>query len=158
MGDVRQAQGQPGQQVGPPPGTRVFVDVYADTAPNGSVVWSHKWRFADQPENGGEIVVPAKDKGQPGTPIQFKLHDRTQPKVGLTFVPSDEAIWVDRVDCPNASIHDAEIANIEPSETVLKLLDLNNDECTLHYNLRFNPDPIRYCYDPTIKNGGTTTA
>jgi len=158
MDDTLQAQpSAQTKQNGPPPGTRVFVDVYADTAPNGGVAWSHKWRFANYSERTGSIDVPEKERGKPATPIQFKLHDRTDPKVGLSFVDGKDAIWVDRTACPELkAASDPEITRIEPSETVLKVLDLNKGKCTLHYNLRFMPDPKKYYYDPEIKNGGTT--
>ena len=160
MDDTQRAQpnAQSMQSEGPPPGTPVFVDVYADTAPNGGIEWSHEWRFRNHSPKRGSIDIPKKEKGQPGTPIHFKLHDRTQPKVGLRFVHCDDAIWVSRTTCPQSQASDPEITRIEPSETVLKVLDLNKDDCTLHYNLRFEPDPQRYCYDPEIRNGGSTVA
>ena len=160
MGDSRQAAAQGAQmRQAPPPGTPVFVDVYAKTSPSGGVEWSHEWHFQNQRPKGGAIDIPQKDKGQPGTPIKFKLHDRTEPRLGLRFVDGDDAIWVDRTTCPESGpARDPEIVLIEPSETILRVVDMNQDDCTLHYNLRFEPDPCRYYYDPEIRNGGTTIA
>jgi len=159
MGDVRD---QTTRQThgGPPPGTRVIVDVYADDAGNGDVNWSHSWRFDDNGGGGnsnngtGTIDVPEKRIGQPGTPIDFHLHDRTS--VRLSFAP--DPIWVDRDPrpCPvQAAVIDPEITDIVGAPRLLRVLDRNQDECVLHYNLRFNPDPVRYHYDPDIKNGGS---
>jgi len=158
MGDIRQApQNQQPQGGGPPPGTPVFVDIYADSGPGGGVSWSHEWRFENQSKKTGTIDIPSKDRGQPGTPIQFQVHDRTQPRAGLRFVKGDDAIWVDRSTCPESNAaSDPEITGISPAGTVLRVMDLNNDDCSLHYNLRFEPDPKRYYYDPEIRNGGTT--
>lgn len=157
MGDTRQASQSEQALGGPPPGTPVFVEIYADSSPGGGVAWSHKWRFQNYSEKTGTIDIPKKDRGQPGTPIQFKVNDRTEPRIGLRFVDGDDAIWVDRTTCPQSDpARDPEITRIAPSGTVLRVLDLNDDECTLHYNLRFEPDPNRYYYDPEIRNGGTT--
>ena len=141
----------------PKPGTRVIVDVFAKGAP-GFVSWSHHWRFEDDSLKGnGAIDVPAKKKGEDPTPIQFNLHDQTQPKVGLKFVDDDNAIWSNRSFCPQTDPHwDPEITSIRPAGPVLHVVDLNQDDCTLHYNLRFTPDPNTNCYDPDIRNGGTT--
>ncbi|MGI8611927.1 MAG: hypothetical protein ACR2KH_06630 [Sphingomicrobium sp.] len=160
MGDIRHGdQSARTQRGGPPPGTRVIVDVYADGQP-GAVTFKHEWRFDDNSRKGnGEIDIPAKKKDEDGTPIQFNLHDRTRPKVGLKFVNDDNAMWSDRTICPQYdAAWDSEITSIRPSERVLHVVDLNKDECVLHYNLRFEPDPQTYCYDPEIRNGGTTVA
>ena len=160
MDETRRAQpkAQSMQSEPPPPGTPVFVDVYADTAPNGCIEWSHKWRYRNHSPRDGSIVIPKKEKGQPGTPIHFQLHNRTQPRIGLSFVDCDDAIWVSRTSCPQSRASDPEITRIEPSGMVLKVLDLNKEDCTLHYTLRFEPEPTRYCYDPEIRNGGSTVA
>lgn len=139
----------------PAPGTIVYVDVYADTAPNGSVEWSHQWNFRNYSPKTGRIEIPRKGKGEPATPIQFEIHDRTEPRVGLRFVDGKDAIWVSRIACPRSTASDPEITGIAPSGTELKVVDLNQDECILHYNLRFQPDPARYYYDPEIRNGGS---
>ena len=157
MGDIRQPQSPQDQRGGPPPGTRVIVDVIAKGRP-GAVTFEHEWRFEDDSLKGnGDIDVPAKKKGEDGTPIQFNLHDRTDPRVGLKFVNDDGAIWSNRTLCPQLDASwDTEITSIRPSGPVLHVVDLNKDKCVLHYNLRFEPDPQRYYYDPAIRNGGET--
>lgn len=158
MGDTRQApQGAETRPDGPPPGTRVIVDVHADGQPS-AVSFSHEWRFEDSStKRRGRIEIPAKKHGQEGTPIQFILHNGTQPRVELRFVDNDNAIWSSRTSCPEHDAHwDPELVDISPSGQVLNVMDLNRDECILKFNLRFVPDPRRYYYDPEIRNGGTT--
>src|SRR5215217_3465122 len=112
----------------PPPGTPVFVDVYASGRP-GNVSFSHKWRFRGGLKKSGKIDVPAKRKGQDGTPIHFSLENDTSPSVDLRFVADDNAIWVDRTTCPrDKAAKDPEITKIRPSGTKLTVLDLNEDE------------------------------
>ena len=158
MGDTRQApQGAETRPDRYRPATRVIVDVYAEGQP-GAVTFRHKWRFEDSStERDGRIDIPPKKRGQEATPIQFNLRNQTQPRVELRFVADDNAIWSSRDFCPRDEAHwDTELVDISPHAQVLHLVDLNNDECTIHYNLRFEPDPSRYCYDPEIRNGGTT--
>lgn len=154
MGNGTQTQPQQQQHSGgPPPGTPVIVDVYATDGENGQVDWAHEWRFDGGSYGGkGAIDVPQKDIGEPGTPIHFHLRDRT--KIGLSFAA--DPIWVDRNICPQSRANDPEITDIKAGGHVLKVVDRNRDECVLHYALRFAPDPDRYCYDPDIRNGGST--
>ena len=154
MGDeIQQQRPQQSTGPGPGPGTPIKVDVYADDDGSGNVSWSHEWRFDNGAGGGhGTIDVPRKAKGQPGTPIQFHIRDRT--RIGLSF--ASDPIWVDRNSCPLARASDPEITDVDPQRNVLKLVDLNEDQCVLHYSLRFEPDPDRYCYDPDIRNGGST--
>ena len=153
MGDVR-PQGQAQQSGGPSPGTPVRVDVTARRDSNGDFQFSHEWRFhGGNSQGGGNIEIPRKKKTEPGTTIHFHLRDDT----GLLRFASnpDDAIWVDRSGCPQQAVRDPEITDVRPSPRLLTIHDENKDECELHYNLRFEPDPDRYCYDPTIKNGGS---
>jgi hypothetical protein len=137
---------------GPKPGTPVIVDVYADD-PAGTVSFSHEWRFQGGPTRHGRIDIPQAKKGDPGHPIHYNFHDRT--KLGLSFVldPAN-VIWVDRTTCPLTQASDPEITHIQPAPHLLKVIDENEDQCLLHYNLRFRPDPDKYYYDPEIRNGG----
>src|SRR5688500_16904499 len=131
MGDIRQQDSPQAQGGGPPPGTPVFVEIYADNAPGGGIRWSHDWRFQNYSERPGAIESPRKDRGQPGTPIQFKINYRTEPRIGLRFVNGNDAIWVNRDSCPETTAsQDPEITRIAPSGTVLRVLDLNTVECT----------------------------
>jgi hypothetical protein len=138
----------------PTPGTPVFVDVYASGGP-GNVRFDHRWRFQGGRTRTGRIEVPAKAKKERGTPIKFFLRNNTRPRVPLAFVDDDDAIWVDRTACPMTQARDREIINIRPSGSVLDVDDENQDACELHYNLRFEPNPQLYFYDPDIKNGGS---
>ena len=138
-----------------PPGTPVICDVFA----LGNGQFRHEWRFQGGANQGnGAIDIPEKDVGQPGTPIQFHFHANGS---GLQFDQGWDAngfcksIWVDQNSCPTAPAKDGEITVDQMSPNLLKVTDANQNKCSLHYNLRFTPDPDNNCYDPEIKNGGT---
>lgn len=159
MTDVRDSTGP--AENGPsaaPPGTPVQVTVIAEGRP-GAVIFTHEWRFQGGHHMGkGGIEIPKRFDTDPGTPIHFHLSNRTQPRVQLQFVNSDDAIWVNRRGCPESEpSFDREITCIEPSGERLSVLDRNQEDCTLYYNLRFEPDPNTYYYDPEIRNGGVKT-
>ena len=145
---------------GPRAGTPAIVDVFARTCPGGTVEFSHEWRWNNgNPGGNGEIEVPPRKKNEDGTPIHFHLRDQTQPPRGLDF--ADDPIWVLRDSCPpdGQPSCDPEIPadKIERRPNLLKVLDLNSEECTLHYRLRFTDRQGRpEAYDPAIRNGGTT--
>lgn len=148
---------------GPRPGTPVIVDVVARTHADGSVGFSHSWRWQDgTPGGNGSIGVPPRKADEPGTPIHFHLRDQTQPRKGLDFTDdADGAIWVLRDSCPPAGqrCDDPQIPTdrIVRSPNLLKVFDENSDECTLHYRLRFKDRAGNAeAYDPDITNGGTT--
>jgi hypothetical protein len=147
---------------GPRAGTPAIVDVFARTGPGGTVAFSHEWRWNNgTPGGNGEIGVPRRKKDEDGTPIHFHLRDQTQPKRGLDF--ADDPIWVSRDCCPpeGQPSGDPEIPadKIERRPNLLKVLDLNSEQCTLHYRLRFSDRQGRpEAYDPAIRNGGTTFA
>jgi len=47
---------------------------------------------------------------------------------------------------------------MERHNHLLKVVDNNSKECTLHYRLRFTDRAGRHVsYDPDIKNGGTNS-
>jgi hypothetical protein len=156
-------QAAPQQSAGPPAGTPAIVDVFARTTTGGSVEFSHEWRWNDgTPGGNGEIGVPARKQNDPGTPIHFHLRDQTQPNRGLDFTDDDLGpIWVLRDSCPpdDQRCEDPEIPadKIDRTPNLLKVVDLNSEECTLHYRLRFkDKDGRAEAYDPAIRNGGTT--
>ena len=153
MGDVRQHT-HADQARPPAPGTPVIVDVVARDV-NGTVEFSHDWRFeGGNSQGGGAIVLPGKKRGDPGTPIHFHLRDETGM---LRFTANaDDVIWVDRRGCPIGPSKDTEITNVTSTPNLLRVYDRNTEKCDLHYNLRFDPDPDKYFYDPDIRNGGTT--
>src|SRR5688572_3266591 len=138
MGDVRD-QG-PVQQTGGATngkaGTPVIVDVYAKDV-GRTVEFSHRWRFDGGSDQGnGAIIIPQAKKGDPGHPIHYHLRDETKEKLSFVDDP-DEVIWVLRSSCPQSRSSDPEIININPTPNLLKVYDRNEEECELHYNLRF---------------------
>ena len=165
MGGQQTDQAAPGQAARPPAGTPAIVDVRARTKPNGEVEFSHEWRWNDgTPGGNGEIDVPPRKKDESGTPIHFHLKDQTHPNRGLDFTDDDLGpIWVLRDRCPpdGQRCDDPEIPadQIQRTPNLLKVVDLNSEECTLHYRLRFkDKDGRAEAYDPAIRNGGTTVA
>lgn len=139
------------------PGSPAVVDVYADVGSDGSLAFSHEWRWENGPSEGkGSINVPKRAEHEPGTPIHFHLHDQTTSHLNF----SDDAlgaIWVSRTGCPETAASDDEIPQqgIEVHPKLLKLFNANNEECVLHYCLRFtSKDGQTESYDPEIKNGG----
>jgi hypothetical protein len=152
MKQILQPQSQ--NSCDPVAGKPIHVDVLAE--PDGKGVrFSHSWRFEDgQPQDGSAIQVPRRKKDDPATSIRFHLIDRTQRK--LRFDDADP-IWVDRDCCPEQQSRDAEIPaeDVKAVGITLSVTDLNSEQCTLHYNLRFRDrDGASECYDPEIKNGG----
>jgi len=166
VGGQQTDQAAPGQTAGPAAGTPAIVDVIARTKPTGEVEFSHQWRWNDGTPGGGNgrIDVPRRKVDEPGTPIHFHLKDQTYPNRGLDFADDDLGpIWVLKDRCPpdGKRCDDPEIPadQIERTPNLLKVLDLNNEECTLHYRLRFKDKVGRpEAYDPAIRNGGTTVA
>lgn len=139
-----------------PTGTPAIVDVTAEPSATG-VSFSHEWRWQDGGSEGkGTIHVPQRADEEDGTPIHFHLHDKT----GRNFRFADDvhgAIWIKRDSCPMSKSSDSEIPEekIQRTPNLLKVFNENNEECTLHYRLRFidkNGQPGDY--DPDIKNGG----
>lgn len=138
-------------------GTPVLVDVYAELDSFGAVSCRHEWKFENGPtKGGGRIEIPARNHAEPGTPIHFHLHDNTGRQ--LRFDSADP-MWVSRDSCPASSCEDPEMprTDFDVANKLLKVMNRNDEECELHYNLRFKDrmnDTAEY--DPAIKNGGTT--
>ena len=151
-----QAEGSTLTQHGAAGGKPAIVDVHADSDGAGGVSYWHEWRWQDGPSEGkGTIDVPKRGENDPGTPIHFHLHDNT----GRGFNFADDAIWVKRDGCPEAQCGDSEIPDdkIQCTPNLLKVFNENNEECRLHYRLRFtDKDGQPDSYDPDIKNGGKT--
>jgi hypothetical protein len=137
------------------PGTPVMCHVYA----LGNGKFRHEWWFQGEKNQGNTTIeVPEKDVGQLGTPIQFHFHaDGTGLQFDQGYDPNGfcKSIWVDQNACPTTPSKDPEITVDQMSPNLLKVTDANANKCSLHYNLRFTPDPDTNCYDPEIKNGGT---
>jgi len=148
-------------------GTPVIVDVTARTNTDGSIGFSHQWRWQDGTPGGGNagIVIPPRGEKEPSTPIHFHFKDVTSPARRLDFTDeTDGVMWVKRGNtCPGEEepCDDPEIpANqMQRSPNLLKVVNLNSDACTLHYRLRFKDrDGKAESYDPDITNGGTNRA
>ncbi len=143
-------------------GTPVIVDVFARTGADDSVEFTHAWRWGEKgpSEGNGSIKIPERRPNDPETPMHFHLRDQTDPKRGLVF--SDKqgaAMWVNRDCCPPDSprCDDPQIphAEMETGLKLLKVVNRNSEECTLHYRLWFKDrDGKRESYDPDIINGG----
>ena len=148
-----------------PPGTPVFVDVYATTS-GGVTQWSHEWRWGENgPSEGkGTIDIPQRKPNEPGTQMHFRLQDQTNPKRGYQYDENQgAAMWVKRDTCPppDQRCDDTQIPpdQMDAGSKLLKAFNVNSDECNLHYRLWFrdkdgNPDS----YDPDITNGGKSVA
>ena len=153
----QQTMTAPQQHGGPPAGTPAIVDVYIDPAGNDVNIW-HEWRWQGGPSQGqGAVEVPGRNPSEPGTPIHFNLHDST----GRGFDFAGDAIWVLRSGCPDQQCQDPEIPTdqIQVSPNLLKVLDRNSVDCTLHYRLLFQDNGGKSAsYDPEIRNGGTTSS
>lgn len=149
-------ESQPNQASARPPGTPVMADVFARPRGGGGIAFSLEWRFeGDGGKHNGPIDLPAKKAADPGTPIHFQLRDETDRK--LRFDPADP-IWVSRIQCPYSPSSDPEIPTdqVKGNPNLLKVLDINKDQCELHYTLLFRDgDGKLEPYDPMIRNGGT---
>ncbi len=149
----------------PRPGTPVSVIVYARNGPEGTVEFTHEWKWADGSPGGGraEIDIPDKKHGEDPTPIHFKFYDRTEPRRGLQFARDEDGgpMWVRRDRCPPEDVksEDREIParDMKPNRTTLTVVNFNDEACVLHYRLRFKArDGGKESYDPEIRNGGNT--
>ena len=140
----------------PAAGKPAIVDVHAESDGAGVRFW-HEWRWQNGPSQGkGTIKVPPRSASEPGTPIHFHLHDDTGR--GLRFTEDAVgAIWVKRSECPESQCSDNQIPEdqIQQAQKLLKVFNVNSEECTLHYRLRFIDEAGQpESYDPDIKNGG----
>lgn len=145
------------QTVHPNPGSPAIVDVHAELGGGGEIVFWHEWRWQNGPSQGkGTIKVPQQPANAPPTPIHFNLRDNT----GRHLRFSEDAlgsIWVNRTECPGSQCADNQIPEdqIQQAPNLLKVVDVNSEECRLHYRLRFTGDDgIAPSYDPDITNGG----
>ena len=148
--------------LGPP----VIVDVFARTKDDGTVEFSHAWKWGEKgpSEGNGPIKIPERRANGPETPMHFHIHDQTDPKRGLAF--SDKqgaAMWVKRDSCPPDRPR-CDDGQIPPAEMVrelkvLKVVNINSEKCTLHYRLWFKDRAGEWeSYDPEIINGGKGAA
>ena len=133
-------------------GDPVLVDVYAHP-PGSPEDYTIDWKFQGGPSQGNTpIVLP---KGSGSHDLTFTLHDNSGK--GLAFKPkAEDAMWIGHgKGCPTGKgngkgqIVHGTVAN----GTTLTVIDDNSgNPATLHYMLRFDPDPN--VFDPEIRNGG----
>jgi hypothetical protein len=143
-------------------GTPVIVDVFARTNKGGTVQFSHEWRWGDKgPSQGnGAIIIPKRRPHDPETPMHFHLRDETNPKRGFIFKDNQgAAMWVKRDGCPDdyPRCDDRQIppGEMDNQRMLLKAVNINSEECTLHYRLWFKDKDGEWdSYDPEIINGG----
>jgi hypothetical protein len=146
----------------PRPGTPVIVDIFAKTKRDGTAEFSHEWRWDGQAgsQGKGPIIVPKRRAKDPETSMHFHLRDETKPKRGFFFADkAGVAMWVKRDTCPAASprCDDSQIppAEMDNQRMLLKAVNINSEECTLHYRLWFKDKDGEWdSYDPEIINGG----
>jgi hypothetical protein len=144
------------------PGTKVIVDVFATTKPDGRVEFAHEWRWGENgpSEGNGTIHIPKRLPSEPGTPMQFHLRDETNPKRELVFSDNQGAtMWVLRDTCPPGEerCDDPQIPpdQMDTAPKLLKAFNMNSEKCNLHYRLWFkDKDGQTDSYDPDITNGG----
>lgn len=151
---MSQQSQSPSQGMRSGPGTPIIIDVHAEPGPNGPQ-FDHQWRFQDHPApKKGAIEVPDTNGA---TPMHFHLRDNTGSN--LRFVPeASEAMWVSRGQCPDAPSTDPQIEyRNAAAPKLLRVDNLNSEECTLRFALRFDSDQGPQIYDPEIKNGVKVT-
>ena len=143
---------------------KINVDVIATRHEDNGVDFICMWQDANKNWHSGPILFPY---GSGEHDVEFKLDDRSGLNLNFENNVSD-AIWFNVDCCPTSSngsdkgqIRDKQVMS---SDKKLKLKNLNTDECTLHYALRFsgnswtspggkNHQPP-YVYDPEFRNRG----
>lgn len=96
------------------------------------------------------------DKGDADVLVEFKLQDATSRKLRFD---TESPIWVHENaagECPPDGATDAQIEVVSCDDNTLKLINKNNKESTLRYQLNFvdQSNKAEPC-DPELKNGGT---
>ena len=133
--------------------------------------WDHgvdfvlRWEYPTGVWNSGPMVFA---HGDPDRKIEYSLDDRSG--LGLAFESTAaDAIWVTDGPCPTSKpsngsdkgqIKDRDRASAKK----LKVKNVNDKVCDLHYALRFRgapwtrPDGVKfgpdYAYDPEYRNSG----
>jgi hypothetical protein len=144
----------------------LVVEVIATRDWDKGVDFLLRWEYPDDVWNSGPMVFATGDLNRK---IEYDLVDQTG--LGLAFEQqADDCIWVADGSCPTAKppngsdkgqIKDKDRA----SDKKLKLKNVNDVTCKLHYALRFTgeswerPDRTKtfnppYEYDPEYRNSG----
>ena len=97
------------------------------------------------------------EKGESDVLVAFKLQDATSRKLRFD---SDDPIWIHENaagQCPPKGATDKQIEVVSCDDDTLTLVNKNNKESTLRYQLNFvdQANKSEPC-DPEFKNGGTS--
>jgi hypothetical protein len=156
------ASGGPDKTVKP----LIEVDVIATRDWDEGVDFSLRWEYPAGVWNSGPMVFA---KGDTDRKIEYNLVDQTG--LDLVFESSaDECIWVTDGPCPTTKpAHGSDKGQIKDKDRAsnkkLKVKNVNDEVCDLHYALRFTgkewrrPDGSKsfgpnYSYDPDYRNTG----
>jgi len=96
-------------------------------------------------------------KGESDVEVEFKLQDATSRKLRFD---TKSPIWIHENEdeqCPPEGASDSQIKIISWDDNTLKLINKNEKESTLRYQLNFvdQANKAEAC-DPEFKNGGTS--
>lgn len=111
------------------------------------------WEIDGQKAKNSKIEF---DKGDTDVIVEFKLQDTTRRKLRFD---TESPIWIHENEagqCPPEGATDEQIAIVSCNDKTLKLVNKNEKECTLRYQLNFvdKSNKGETC-DPEFKNGGT---
>lgn len=169
MSDVKEKEtvaSSPSKGSGVPAKPTIEVDVIATRHWDKGVDFLLRWEHPSGVWNSGPMVFA---KGDTDRKIEYNLVDQTA--LDLAFeAAADECIWVTDGPCPTTKpaqgsdkgqIKDKDRA----SNKKLKVKNVNDEICDLHYALRFtgkqweHPDGAKkfgpeYAFDPDYRNTG----
>jgi hypothetical protein len=146
----------------------LLVEVIATRDWDKGVDFLLRWEYPKDVWNSGPMVFAT---GDPDRKIEYDLDDQTG--LGLAFEQqADDCIWVAEGPCPTTKPHkgsdkDQIKDKDRASAKKLKLKNVNDQTCNLHYALRFTgaswsrPEGTGtktfkppYEYDPEYRNSG----
>ena len=148
----------------------VEVTVLATLHDEHGVEFHCTWPDDSGTWHSGPIEFPS---GASKNKVKFKLEDRSGLELQFLDQP-DDAIWFDATGCPSSGngndlgqIKDKTVEKdpVSSKRKKLTLTNLNTQECSLHYALRFTSkaaqsggqQPLYVC-DPELRNRGGGTA
>lgn len=147
------------------PSLDVTVNVVATLHEDDGVEFQCSWKGDDGAWHSGPITFPY---GSSNNKLTFDLDDKT--KLNLRFeANAADAVWLNEGCCPTngngddlGQITDRDVDR--GSKKKLTFKNLNTEECTLHYALRFTGDSWTnaagktfsppYVKDPELRNSG----
>ena len=168
MSDVQERETVASSSRGPQQAAKstIQVDVIATRDWEKGVDFRLRWEYPTGVWNSGPMVFATGDLDRK---IEYDLVDETG--LNLAFVSSaDECIWVTDGPCPTVKPpHGSDKGQIKDKDRAsskkLKVKNVNDKTCNLHYALRFtgeqwtHPDGTKtfgpnYAYDPEYRNSG----